>query len=51
MSNIILTIVTWVIYRFKEHTPPDIKHSERNYRVAKAALAIEDLRKFLTAVN
>ena len=47
MKNLILRVIEQVIYRMSEHTPPEIKYSERNYKVAKAALAVSELRKFL----
>jgi hypothetical protein len=30
---------------------PDVKYSERNYRVAKAAMAVSELRKFFNATK
>ena len=30
-----------------EYTPPNIKHSDNNYHVAKSALSIDEFIKFL----
>lgn len=30
---------------FLEHTPPEVKHSDRNYAVANAMLAIDEILK------
>lgn len=43
MKKIILKIIEWAIYRMSEYTPPEVKHSEKNYKVAKAALAVREL--------
>lgn len=43
MKKIILKLIKKIVYKFSEFTPPDVKYSERNYRVAKAALAIDEL--------
>jgi hypothetical protein len=41
----------WSIYKMAEYTPPSVKHSERNCRVAKAAMAVSELRKFFNATK
>lgn len=45
MKKLILKLLEQIIYKFSEHTPPDVKFSERNLRVANAALAIHELSK------
>lgn len=47
MKTIILKLIEQIIYRFSEHTPPEVKSSERNYKVAKATLAVGELRELL----
>ena len=47
MKKLILKVIEWAIYRMSEYTPPEVKYSERNYRVAKAALAVGELRELL----
>lgn len=47
MKKLILKVLEQIIYRFSEHTPPEVKYSERNCRVAKAALAIHELSEIL----
>jgi len=47
MKNLILKAVEWAVYRMAEYTPPEVKYSERNFKVAKAALAVGELRDFL----
>jgi hypothetical protein len=48
MKCIILRVIEWTLYRMSEYTPPEIKYSERNCRVAKAAIAVRELRALLT---
>ena len=43
MKKLTLKFIEQIIYHFSEYTPPEVKYSERNYRVGKAALAIKDL--------
>ncbi len=46
-SNTILLFVEQIIYGFSENTAPSVKSSERNKLVANAALAVNELRKYL----
>lgn len=43
MKRLILKIIVFIIYRYSERTSPDVKYSERNCKVAKAALSVEDI--------
>ena len=45
MRNLILWIMEQIIYRMSERTSKSVKYSERNRMVAKAALAVSELRK------
>jgi hypothetical protein len=45
MKRLILKVIEWTVCRMSEHTPPEVNYSERNYRVAKAALAVSELRE------
>lgn len=44
MKNLILKTIQKIIYIFSEKTPPEVKYSERNYKVARAILAIGELK-------
>lgn len=43
MKKLILKIIEKILYTFSEYTPPEVKYSERNYRVAKAAISVKEL--------
>lgn len=47
MKLFILKVIEKIIYSMSEHTPPEVKFSERNYKVAKATLEIRELRGYL----
>lgn len=48
MKRIILKVIEQILYRMCEHTTPEVKSSQRNYLVAKSALAVGELREFLS---
>jgi len=43
IKKMILKLVQQIIYKYSERTPPNIKHSKRNYVVSKIALSINEL--------
>lgn len=43
MKIILLKILSKIVYRFSEHPQPNVNYSERNYKVAKAVIAINEL--------
>lgn len=47
MKKIILRVIIRIIYSFSERTPPEVKYSERNFRVASAALAAGELESIV----
>jgi hypothetical protein len=47
MKNLLLKLIEQIIYKMSENTLPNVKYSKQNYKVAKAALAVSELRKFL----
>ena len=42
-----IELMAQFIYLYAENVKPEIKHSERNVKVASAALALQDLAKLL----
>jgi len=51
MKTLILIVIEWALYRMCEHTPPETKHSEINLRVARAAIAVGELRELLNELS
>ena len=47
MSKLILKLIKQIVFRYAEHTPPEVKSSTRNYKVAAINLAIDNLIKDL----
>jgi len=47
MKKLILNIIIQVLYRYSKKTPAYIKSSNRNLLVAKATLAVLELKKNL----
>lgn len=41
-----LHLIKQIIYRYSEHTGPEVKYSENNHLVAAIALAIDELIKY-----
>lgn len=51
-TRIKIIFLKWIIqfvYLLTEHTPPEVKSSIQNYKVAKAGIALEELLQFLEA--
>jgi len=49
MKRTALKLAKEVVYEYSETTTPEVKHSEQNYLVANAVLAIGKLQDFLYA--
>lgn len=47
MRILILKFIKQVIYRFSEHTPPEVKFSKRNLHIACINRDIDEFIKFL----
>ena len=43
MKKLFLRLLAQIVYRFAETTPPGVKFSERNQKVAESALALQAL--------